>query len=389
MRRKATWCTLALLFSVLSCAQAASPATVTVRRGDTLFKLSVRHHTTVDALRRANGIRGNLIRVGQRLRLPGKAAPAATAKAAPPKPSLVTKTVWKTVPYVVRVRKGDTLAVVAARHGLGVRQLKRLNKLRNDTLFAGQALVVGTRAERATLAVSPAPPRAPGESVRLVRATVLGVPVTFVEVDLRDPGVLVTALLPNRGLGTGGSFGRMAAASGARAVINGSYFHPRTYIPVGDLVVQGRHLFDGRAGVALAVTPDNRVNLQPAAQKNNTWRGFETVIAGGPHILRGSRVVVRPFQDGFRDPAIFNRAARSVLGITKGRRLVLLSTKTKISQNETAKIMQRLGVTDAVMLDGGSSTGLAWRGQSLISPARKIAYGIAVYVNYKGRRYVR
>jgi LysM repeat protein len=45
-------------------------ATVVVRRGDTLWHIARTHHTTVRALKAANGLRGDLIRVGQRLRIP-------------------------------------------------------------------------------------------------------------------------------------------------------------------------------------------------------------------------------------------------------------------------------------------------------------------------------
>ena len=43
--------------------------TVTVRKGDTLGAIARRNHTTVAALRRANGIKGSNIRPGQKLRL--------------------------------------------------------------------------------------------------------------------------------------------------------------------------------------------------------------------------------------------------------------------------------------------------------------------------------
>jgi len=42
----------------------------TVKRGDTLSGIASRHRTTVAALRRANGISGDLIRPGQVLRIP-------------------------------------------------------------------------------------------------------------------------------------------------------------------------------------------------------------------------------------------------------------------------------------------------------------------------------
>ena len=42
----------------------------TVRKGDTLYNLSRRYGTTVSAIRQSNGISGDLIRIGERLRIP-------------------------------------------------------------------------------------------------------------------------------------------------------------------------------------------------------------------------------------------------------------------------------------------------------------------------------
>ena len=42
---------------------------VTVRAGDTLGAIARRNHTTVDRLKRMNGLRGSTIRSGQRIRV--------------------------------------------------------------------------------------------------------------------------------------------------------------------------------------------------------------------------------------------------------------------------------------------------------------------------------
>ena len=43
--------------------------TTTVRNGDTLSEIAKRNHTTVKKLRQLNGIKGNLINVGQKIRV--------------------------------------------------------------------------------------------------------------------------------------------------------------------------------------------------------------------------------------------------------------------------------------------------------------------------------
>ncbi|MFN8587058.1 MAG: LysM peptidoglycan-binding domain-containing protein [Candidatus Eisenbacteria bacterium] len=50
--------------------QGATRSTHTVRKGETLSEIASQHGVSVSALKRANGIRGNSIRAGQRLKLP-------------------------------------------------------------------------------------------------------------------------------------------------------------------------------------------------------------------------------------------------------------------------------------------------------------------------------
>jgi membrane-bound lytic murein transglycosylase D len=114
-----------------------------VRRGETLARIARKYGVTTKALQRANGLRSaNLIRVGQRLEIPGYAPPPApepaaealmkTASAAPePSPTL----------GVYRVKRGDTLAGVARRFGVSARDLAAVNHIRNaNEIHPGQVI---------------------------------------------------------------------------------------------------------------------------------------------------------------------------------------------------------------------------------------------------------
>ena len=77
--------------SVAESAATGETSTYTVKGGDNLTKIAKRHGTTVKAIRAANGLKSNEIKVGQKLKIPGKAteatpapAPATTAPAAAP-----------------------------------------------------------------------------------------------------------------------------------------------------------------------------------------------------------------------------------------------------------------------------------------------------------------
>jgi len=113
-----------------------------VQWGETLGIIAPRYGVTVSAIVQANGLSNpNYIYAGQTLLTPGGAAPSG------PPPAVGATT------YVVQ--RGDTLGVIAARHGTTVNELVALNGIFNPNLiYVGQVLTVpggGT---------SPAPPPA-------------------------------------------------------------------------------------------------------------------------------------------------------------------------------------------------------------------------------------
>ena len=284
------------------------------------------------------------------------AALAGGALAAPalPKPELVT------------VKRGEHLTLLARRHGTTVPKLVALNNLKTTVLRVGQ-----------TIRLRPAP-----RSIVLERRKVLGVPVSVVRVDLNDRGILVTPRLPARGIGFGAKLDVLANGSSAIAMINGGYFHPTSFHPAGDLVVRGQLVSTGKVRTALTITPDNRAVIRPAPMNSPvSWRGYDTVVANGPYILRRGQVAVYPQAEGYKDPAIWSRAARSAVGVVSERKIFLVSTTAKLTLSELAKVMRALGARDGITLDGGSSVGMAWKGKVLIRPARRLAYSIAVYEN--------
>lgn len=118
---------LAALGSV-ACAGSAFAGTIyVVREGDTLGHIAQRHGIPTAELRRANSISGDLIRVGQKLAIPGS-IPATSAQA----PEGNT--------YIVK--RGDTLGSIASIHGISVGDLKRANNLSGDLIRVGQKLTV-------------------------------------------------------------------------------------------------------------------------------------------------------------------------------------------------------------------------------------------------------
>jgi LysM repeat protein len=100
-----------------------------VKAGDTLSAIARRHHVTVDALSRLNGISDvNRIWVGQLLRI---------TRENPPTPSRPPRT------RTYRVRAGDTLPAIARRHNVTVEALSQASGLGDsDSVKIGMVLKI-------------------------------------------------------------------------------------------------------------------------------------------------------------------------------------------------------------------------------------------------------
>lgn len=94
-----------------------------VRSGDTLWLLAQRFGTTVDAIKRLNGLTSNNLQIGQVLRIPTTISAGGSY-------------------FEYIVRSGDTLWLLAQRYGTTVNAIKNLNGLRSDTLSIGQVLKI-------------------------------------------------------------------------------------------------------------------------------------------------------------------------------------------------------------------------------------------------------
>jgi LysM repeat protein len=119
-----------------------------VQRGDYLAKISKKYNVTINSIKRLNNLKDDNIRIGQKLKLPGKlevgeqkvpeGAFAKDPKAAAKKPYAAYTGATKE--YVVK--SGDTLGAIAYGNGINIRQLKELNGLTSDSLKIGQKLKI-------------------------------------------------------------------------------------------------------------------------------------------------------------------------------------------------------------------------------------------------------
>ena len=140
-----------------------------VQRGDYLAKISKKYNIKVDAIKKLNNMTTDNIRLGQKLKLPGKVevgaqeVPAGAVKAAPAKKAYESYK-GATKEYVVVA--GDSLGKIAYSNGMNIRQLKELNGLTKDTVYVGQKLKIADKgavaapalAKTETKAVAPVVP---------------------------------------------------------------------------------------------------------------------------------------------------------------------------------------------------------------------------------------
>lgn len=95
--------------------------TYVVKRGDSLYTIASTYGVTVDELKNANGIVGDIITVGQVLTVPSGNSNTSNL-------------------YVVQ--RGDSLWSIANRFGVSVNALRMINNLTSDVLSIGQTLII-------------------------------------------------------------------------------------------------------------------------------------------------------------------------------------------------------------------------------------------------------
>jgi LysM repeat protein len=131
-------------------AQSSNPTHI-VQPGETLSSIAARYGTTYLRLARYNGIvNPNLIRSGQRLRIPLLTSAPAVVSSPPvdrPAPSEQPPTVVRSLPAChgelsYTVRRGDSLSGISVYYNVTVNALKARNNLPSSLILVGQRLII-------------------------------------------------------------------------------------------------------------------------------------------------------------------------------------------------------------------------------------------------------
>jgi peptidoglycan DL-endopeptidase LytE len=117
------------LFTSFSGTVSAHEKIHTVQSGESLWKIANKYNVSVNDLQKWNRLSGSTIYPGQKLSL-----------LSPHSHSSGTATASSTVSYTVK--SGESLWTIARKFGMTVSELKTINKLSRDTIYAGQKLLV-------------------------------------------------------------------------------------------------------------------------------------------------------------------------------------------------------------------------------------------------------
>ncbi|MCC4263630.1 LysM peptidoglycan-binding domain-containing protein [Oceanimonas baumannii] len=123
--------TFELAMADLPAEERMSYARYRVKGGDSLGVIARRHGTQISAIKQANNLSGNTIRIGQTLLVPAvsSSAPAAAQ------------------PSTYLVKAGDSLSVIASRFSVSIADLLRWNQLSSKHILrTGQTLIVAANA---------------------------------------------------------------------------------------------------------------------------------------------------------------------------------------------------------------------------------------------------
>lgn len=136
-----------------------------------------------------------------------------------------------------------------------------------------------------------------------------------------------------------------------------------------------------------------RVSLESETVPPN-FGNYPQIMGAGPLLLQNGQFVLNPSEEKFSNAFNGQAASRSLIGITRAGTLIIAAIHNRPggrgpTLNELARLALRLGMMDALNLDGGSSTSFYLGGQlvdrSAVTAAR-VHNGIGIYLKSANSR---
>jgi peptidoglycan DL-endopeptidase LytE len=119
-----------------------------VKPGDTLYGISKSFGVSIEALRKANALKGDSLKPNQVLAIPSQRGKKGEDAAGKPSSQTTKKLTGKNIKKVSEetdsyiIQKGDSLFSISKKVGLSIEEIKKINGLRTSTLKVGQVLIL-------------------------------------------------------------------------------------------------------------------------------------------------------------------------------------------------------------------------------------------------------
>lgn len=224
-------------------------------------------------------------------------------------------------------------------------------------------------------------------------------PTCVVEAKLST--VQVRVGLAWRHVGATESLGGIVKDYGAIAGINGSFFdaynHSAVKPPNNELICMSEPVYCSDIGTVLGFTPDGEARMAPSpvadalhrldpvyapgwngdVDKALFWQRVTEGMGAGPRLVKDGEIDYEPYDEGFHSNEVLSGVSmRSAVGITSTGWLLLVTTRA--SMRQLAHIMRALGCSEAMNLDGGTSSGLWGNGHYLRRPGRQLSNALVI-----------
>ncbi len=129
---------LLLMLLLLAAPAAWAETTHIVKKGESLSSIAQQYRVPISKIKEVNDLEDTRLQIGQTLAIPKPAAAIPTLS--PPRKGDQQRASGQEIPDTYVVRSGDTLAAIAKRYHLTVKELQEINELKGTRLQIGQVL---------------------------------------------------------------------------------------------------------------------------------------------------------------------------------------------------------------------------------------------------------
>ncbi|OQA13249.1 MAG: hypothetical protein BWY64_03710 [bacterium ADurb.Bin363] len=228
------------------------------------------------------------------------------------------------------------------------------------------------------------------------------VTVNIVIVDLTKENITFKAIQAKDNNKSRETTSSMALRTGSIIAVNGGYYNISGG-PLGVVVINGKiestEVKKRPPRSVLGIKYDKKILVDRVKVQNDRlislsgrdWSGVIYAIGAGPTLISNGNVNITAKEEelGPGGNDVTRRAGHTAIGITEDNKLVFLTVDDRqepeslgMSLKEIADYLLKLGVKEAINMDGGDSTTMVIQGKlvsTTYSPERKIANSWALY----------